>query len=309
MGIKEILKENLPPLMLESLKRAYSDAHYVAMHVVPEAWYLKRQFKKKVGYPLNLDNPRTFNEKLQWLKLHDRNPLYTKMVDKYEAKKYVAEIIGDEYIIPTLGVWNHFDEIDFDQLPEQFVLKCTHDSGSIVICKNKRVLDKKLAKQKVEHALRYNYYYSGFEWPYKNVKPRIIAEPYLIDGKSNDLMDYKFFSFNGKTDCVMLCFGRSSGKTKFVFFDKDWNVKKYNSPTEKSIAYAKNIRPDDYERMFSFSEILSKDIPFVRVDFYYVNGKIYFGEITFFPDSGFDGNILPKSDKRFGDMIQLGDVQ
>lgn len=305
-----MMKEKLPPFMLKSLKQVNRDLHYVAMHVVPEDWYLKRQFKKRVGYPLNLDNPRTFNEKLQWLKLYDRNPLYTKMVDKYEAKKYVAEIIGEEYIIPTLGVWNHFDEIDFNRLPEQFVLKCTHDSGSVVICHDKDKLDKINAKKKLERSLRYNFFYSGgFEWPYKNVKPKIIAEPYLIDEKSNDLMDYKFFSFNGKTDCVMLCFGRRSGKTKFVFFDKDWKVKKYNSPTEKSVAYAKQLKPKDYEKMFALSEVLSKDIPFVRVDFYYVNGRIYFGEITFFPDSGFDGNILPKSDKRFGDMIQLEGVR
>lgn len=149
--------------------------------VLPDKMYLKICYKLATGKKLDLKNPQTFNEKLQWLKLYDRKPEYTRMVDKYEAKKYVAEKIGEEYIIPTLGVWDHFDEIDFDSLPDQFVLKCTHDSGGLVIVRDKAKLDKVAAKQKIEKSLKRNYYYSGREWPYKDVKPRIIAEKYMED--------------------------------------------------------------------------------------------------------------------------------
>ncbi|MBR5061524.1 MAG: glycosyl transferase, partial [Prevotella sp.] len=159
--------------------------------------YIEYIWKKKMNYPLNLDNPQTFNEKLQWIKLYDHNPLYTKMVDKYEAKEYVASIIGDEYIIKTLGVWDRFDDIDFSTLPKQFVLKCTHDSGGLVICKDKSKLDIQAAKKKIEKSLKKNYYYIAREWPYKNVKRRIIAEEYIEDEKTKELRDYKFFCFNG----------------------------------------------------------------------------------------------------------------
>lgn len=309
MGIKKILKENLPPVILDPLKRAYSDMHYAAMHVVPEEWYLKRQFKKRVGYPLDLKNPRTFNEKLQWLKLHDRNPLYTKMVDKYEAKKYVAGIIGEEYIIPTLGVWSHFDEIDFDQLPEQFVLKCTHDSGSIVICTNKAIFNQKTAKKKLERGLRYNYYYAGgFEWPYKNVKPRIIAEKYMVDESQTesqiDLTDYKFMCFNGKMKCSFTCNGRNTDKGLYVtFYDRGWKKLPFarHYPSE-CIAMPK---PLNYEKMVDLAEKISTPLKFSRVDFYEINGKIYFGEITFFPGNGMEEFSPETWDKKIGDWLNL----
>lgn len=156
--------------------------------------YIEMKFKSRMGYKLDLENPRTFNEKLQWLKLHDHRPEYTMMVDKYEAKEYVARVIGEEHIIPTLGVWDSFNEIDFNSLPNQFVLKCTHDSGGLVICKDKTSLNIDAAKRKIESSLKRNYYLVGREWPYKNVVPRIIAEKYMEDETSCELKDYKVFN-------------------------------------------------------------------------------------------------------------------
>ena len=163
-------------------------------HWMDDETYLKIAYRVKMGKKLNLDPPVTFNEKLQWLKLHNQNPEYSKMVDKYEAKNWITEKIGDEFIIPTLGVWDTFDEIDFDKLPNQFVLKCTHDSGGLVICKDKRTLDKAKAKKKIEASLKRNYFLVGREYPYKAVKPRIIAEKYMVDSnpkeKEECLTDY-----------------------------------------------------------------------------------------------------------------------
>lgn len=304
MGIKNILKENLPPVIVEALSRAYSDIHYAAMHVVPEEWYLKRKFKKKVGYPLNLDNPRTFNEKLQWLKLHDRNPLYTKMVDKYEAKKYVAELIGEEYIIPTLGVWNHFDDIDFDKLPNQFVLKCTHDSGSVVICTDKGSFDKKAAKKKLERGLRYNYYYAGFEWPYKNVKPRIIAEKFMVDESQKDLTDYKFMCFNGRVQCSFTCTGRNTENGLHVtFYDRDWQKLPFGRHYPAD--YGSTPKPVNYEKMVQLAEKLATSLKFARIDFYEINGSVYLGEITFYPGCGFEEFTPEIWDYRLGEWILL----
>lgn len=305
MGIRKILKDNLPVSMLDILRRGYGDLHYVAMHVVPEKWYMKRVFRKRVGYPLNLENPRTFNEKLQWLKLYDRNPLYTKMVDKYEAKKYVADIIGEEYIIPTLGVWYHFDEIDFDQLPDQFVLKCNHDSGSIVICKDKARLDKKAAKKKLERGLRYNYYYSGgFEWPYKNVKPRIIAEKFMATETGTDLPDYKLMCFGGKVKCSFTCTGRNTNSGLHVtFYDKDWQKMPFarHYPAEETPM----TKPMNYDKMVELAERLAAPLKFARIDFYDISGRIYFGEITFFPGNGTEEFTPMEWDEKIGDWLKL----
>ena len=266
--------------------------------------FLKKAFRCYMGKELNLDNPQTFNEKLQWLKLYDRKPEYTTMVDKYAVKKYVADIIGEEYIIPTLGVWNHFDEIDFDKLPNHFVLKCTHDSGGIVICKDKNKLDLKSAKKKIEKCLKRNYYWSSREWPYKDVKPRIIAEPYMEDSKAHELIDYKFMCFNGKVKCSFTCSERfSKDGLKVTFFDKDWNV----MPFERHYPVSKDSpkKPINYDKMIQFSEQLSKGIPFVRVDFYEINGQLYFGELTFYPGGGFEEFTPEEWDYKLGDFLKL----
>ena len=231
------------------------------------------------------------------------------MVDKYEAKKYVANIIGDQYIIPTIGVWNNFDEIEFDSLPLQFVLKTTHDSGGVVVVKDKRKLDIDSARSKIEKSLRRNYYYSlGREWPYKNVKPRIIAEKYMSDESgisqdSGELTDYKLMCFNGKVRCTFTCTDRFNGGLKVTFFDNDWNVlpfERHYPKSDKPIA-----RPRQFEKMKELAEKLSKDIPFVRTDFYEVGDDIYFGELTFFPGSGFE-EFNPESwDYELGSWIRL----
>lgn len=265
--------------------------------------YLQLMFWAKMGTKLNLDDPETFNEKLQWLKLYDRKPEYTRMVDKYEAKKYAASIIGEKYIIPTYGVWGHFDEIDFNELPEQFVLKCTHDSGGLAICRDKSLFDKKAAREKLETALKTNYYLHGREWPYKNVKPRIIAEQYMED-ESGELRDYKFFCFNGKVKCMKVDFNRYKSH-RANYFDVDGNLLKIG---EKVCPpnYEKAIRiPACFEQMCQLSELLATDITFLRTDFYNINGNIYFGELTFYPASGFGEFVFEYNDKMLGKWLKL----
>lgn len=273
--------------------------------MIPDAFYLKLKYKKELKIPLNLMRPETFNEKLQWLKLYDRKPEYTTMVDKYAVKKYVADIIGEEYIIPTLGVWNQFDDIDFDKLPNQFVLKCTHDSGGLIICKDKSKIDMRVAKIKLESSLKRNYYWAGREWPYKNVKPRIIAEEYLSMFEVGDeLIEYKFFCFNGEPRLVLICKGNphGSGRTNDFY---DMNFK--HLPVEVTYPNAKErcIKPKEFNEMQDIARKLSSGIPHLRVDLYVANGKIYFGETTFFHDAGFCKFNPPEWDKYLGDMLDL----
>lgn len=410
--------------------------------------YLQLKFYDTFGCFMDFSNPQTFNEKLQWLKVYNHNPEYTIMVDKYESKGYVENVIGDKYIIPTLGVWNHFDEIDFDSLPDQFVLKCTHDSGGLIICRDKSSFDVDEAKKKIETSLLNNFYYMGREWPYKNVQPRIIAEQYYADdlrdyklfgfdamprmklvcsvrftkdGVKDDfydevwnhlnvqspvhgnaffpilrskqfelikmltvklsenisfaridfyeidenvyfaeitfspaggfenfkpeewnlelgewiqlstggyrldsddcsiifgdsyynkkdtkaLVDYKFFCFDGVAESVMVCTERETGHPKFYFFDKQWNLKKYNIRGKEAPDGFTLHKPDCIDEMFSIAEKLSKGIPYVRVDLYCIDGLVYFGEMTFFPDSGLDANLLKEADVYWGNLLIL----
>lgn len=272
-------------------------------HYMDDATYLKRLFRCKLGYDLNLENPRTFNEKLQWLKLYDRKRIYTRMVDKYAVKKYVAETIGEEYIIPTLGVWRNFDDINFDALPDQFVLKCTHDSGGLVICKDKSKFDKKAARKKINRCMKKNYFWRGREWPYRRVRPRIIAEKFIQDSDGT-LNDYKLMSFNGRVKCSFVCSERfTEAGLHVTFFDRKWNVMPFERHYPKSQVPIE--KPQTYEKMVVLAEKLSKDIPFVRVDFYDVDGKIYFGELTFFPGSGLEEFTPLEWDYRLGYAIQL----
>lgn len=265
--------------------------------------YLKLMYWANTGKKLNLDNPVTFNEKLQWLKLHDKKPEYSKMVDKYEAKKWVSERIGDEYIIPTLGVWDSFDEIDFEQLPKQFVLKCTHDSGGLVICKDKSTLDKTKAKKKIESSLKRNYFLVGREYPYKSVKPRIIAEKYMEDIATQELRDYKIFTFDGVAKALFIVSNRQEGKTTADYFDIDFKPLDFTwgYPHSKVLP----SKPKSFDQMVKAAECLAKDTVELRVDFYEVNGKAYFGEMTFFDGSGFDTFNPEEWDEKFGSMIKL----
>ena len=295
---------------------------------MPDEEYLRIKFKNKLGYELNIEMPSTFNEKLQWLKLYDRNPLYTKLVDKYEVKKYLAAKIGSEYIIPTLGVWDRFEDIDFEALPNSFVLKCTHDSGSIVICRDKKLFDYSSAKHKLTKALKRNFYWVGREWPYKDVNPRIIAEKYIGGLNYDTLSDYKFMCFNGSVKCCFTCTERfSQDGLKVTFFDNDWNIMPFERHYPKSLVPIP--RPKLFGKMVEISETLSAGIPFVRVDLYYkdiqdksggkvendgnnqialkrdVEGKIYFGELTFYPGCGFEEFSPEEWDLRLGSWIKL----
>jgi hypothetical protein len=273
---------------------------------VTDKTYLETIYKLRFGKHINWEDPKTFNEKLQWLKLYDRNPLYTTLVDKYAVKEHVASIIGSEYIIPTIGSWNNAKDIDFDALPDRFVLKCNHDSGGILICKDKRKLDYDSTRRKLNRCLRHNGYWYGREWPYKNVKPRIIAEKYMKDTQTSELRDYKFFCFNGKVKCFKIDFDR------FVYHRAN-----YFDTNGTLLPFGELICPPDFDRtidmphnlqlMIKFSEILSKGIPFVRVDFYEVDGKVYFGEMTFYPASGFGVFTDGEWDYKLGEWITLPD--
>jgi len=266
--------------------------------------FLKLQYKNIIGEKLNLNNPQTFNEKLQWLKLNDRKDIYTTMVDKYEVKKYVSDVIGEKYIIPTLGIYNSFDEIDFEKLPNKFVVKCTHDSGSTIICKDKKKFDIKKAKKKINKALKYNYYYAGREWPYKNVKPRIIIEEYIEDEELRDLRDYKFFCFNGKVNLFKVDFNRFL-EHRANYYDKNLKLLEFGEEVCPPDFEKKIEIPKDIMKMILLAEKLANGTKFVRIDFYYTNKKIYFGEMTFYPASGF-GKFIPDSwDERLGEMINL----
>lgn len=254
---------------------------------IPDETFLKMKYKLMMGTKLDLENPKTFNEKLQWLKLHDRNPEYTKMVDKYEAKEYVANIIGKEYIIPTLGVWDKFDDIDFDALPNEFVLKPTHTSGNVFICKDKSKIDYKKLKKQVNKWLKRDYYRIHRDWPYKNVKPRIIAEKYMENKDHTNIKDYKFYCFNGQADYVMICTGRETGHPKFYFYNKEWNFMRNMSNDGIKLEGELEEKPLGVEKMFGIVEKLSKGIKFVRMDLYNVNEKIYFRRIYILSTSWF----------------------
>lgn len=269
--------------------------------------YLKAMFKLQMGYPLNLKSPKTFSEKLQWLKLYDRKPEYTTMVDKYAVKNYVAKKIGEQYIIPTLGVWDSAKDIDFDALPQQFVLKCTHDSGTVVICRDKDKLDKQATIKQLNKWLKRNYYRKWREWPYKNVPPRIIAEKYMEDNSQKpdvkkDLPDYKFFCFNGEPKYCQVITGRND-KMCIDFFDKDWYHQPFHEPQNYPFADIEPQKPNNYEQMWNAARELAKDKDFSRIDFYQIQDNVYFGEITFYPTSGFGGFSPENYDEILGKMI------
>ena len=272
-------------------------------NILNDKLYLKMIFKLKLGYSLDLKNPQTFNEKLQWLKLYDRNPNYIQMVDKYEVRKYISKNIGEEYLIPLIGVYNKFEDIDFEKLPNQFVIKCTHDSGGVVICKNKSKLDIQKAEDKIKKSINRNYYYSGREWPYKNIKPRIIIEQYMEDKKAKELIDYKIMCFNGSPKLSFTCSERYNDGLKVTFYDLNWEKMPFERHYPSSI---KGIeKPKNYELMLELSKKLSNNIPFVRVDWYEINGKLYFGELTFYPGSGMEEFKPFYWDKKIGQLISL----
>ena len=267
--------------------------------------YLKLLYLFELHKWPNLKHPKTFNEKLQWLKLYDRRSEYTMMVDKYAVKEYVANLIGREHIIPTLGVWDSFDDIDFSQLPDQFVLKTTHGGGgmAVVICKNKSEFNKRKAKRILERSLRNDIYMNFREWPYKNVPKRIIAEKYMSINGGGELIDYKLHNFNGIPKIILVCRGRfGNGVMAETFFSDQWERLNMTRPYHPNPNCTK---PENLQELLKFAKILSKGIPFVRTDFYIINGKVYFGELTFYPASGLSPFNPKKCDEELGNWLRI----
>lgn len=266
--------------------------------------YLTMLFPLKTGYPLNLDNPKTYNEKLQWLKINYRKPIMTQMVDKYDSKSYAGQIIGDEYIIETYGVWDSFEEIDFDELPNQFVLKTTHDQGGVVIVHDKENFDYKSAQSKLSDHLNTKHYYLTREWPYKNVKPRILAERLLTPKTDDDLMDYKFYCFDGEPKLMYISHGRQSATCHFDFYDMSFQKLDINRPSypQSDIDFK---TPINWDLMIDLASQLSKGFPHLRVDFYNIDGKVYLGEMTFFQGGGMMPFNPFEWDLKLGEWINL----
>ena len=274
--------------------------------VLPDTIYLKLIYRLYVGKKLNLKNPKTYSEKLQWLKIHDRKPHYTKFVDKYDVKRHVANLVGEEYIIPNIGVWESFDEIDFDSLPNQFVLKCTHDSGSVVICKDKNSFDYEKAKAKLSAKFNTNLFYHSREWPYKNVKPRILAEAYMEDSSTQELRDYKFYCFKGEAKFLYVSRGLSGSHNdaEMSFYDLNWEKTPFQRDDYRALSVAPQ-KPVGFETMIKLANRLSAGIPFLRVDLYEVNGRVYFSEMTFYPGSGFTPFASDEWEDTIGGWITL----
>lgn len=301
---------------MKSIGYYVSQPSKMILGIVHRFWFLfsdksslKIQYKAYMGRKLNLKNPTRFSEKIQWLKLYNRKPQYTTMVDKIAVKDYVANIIGNQYIIPTLGTWHHFDEIDFNTLPDKFVLKTNHGGGGggVVICKDKKHFNKERAKAKLEQSLKQSIYRDFREWPYKNVKPMILAEQMLEENGEHGLMDYKVFCCNGEPKCIKVNFDISAIQHTYFsnWYTTDWeyiNGTTIDEPTNPSI-YIK--KPQELNILLGLAKTLSRNIPYLRVDFYIVGGKIYFGELTFFPGSGFDPYKPDSFDTQIGSWIKL----
>lgn len=271
---------------------------------MPDELYIKIKYKLSMGYWPDLKNPQTFNEKLQWLKLYDRNPLYTTLVDKYAVRQYIAEKIGEEYLIPLVGgPWKNADEIDFDALPEQFVLKCNHDSGGVIVCKDKSKLDVKAAKTLLNKRLNTNFYYANREWPYKNVEPCIIAEKYMADA-NGELQDYKFFCFDGQPKLLYVCTERNTERgLRTTFFDLNW--KKLPIKRDFPISDMEIGKPSCFDEMIEVAKNLAAISPYVRIDLYDIEGKPCFGEFTLYPGSGMRFIDPPEWNEKLGSWITL----
>lgn len=272
--------------------------------IISSETLLRMRYYSNFGKELDLDSPKTYTEKLQWLKIYDRKDIYTTMVDKFEAKKYIAQKIGAEYVIPLLGVWEDIEEIDFENLPNQFVLKATHDSGGYVICKEKSELDYGYVKKRFKKLLGINYYIGSREWPYKNVKPRVIAEQYMEDKEDGELRDYKFFTFGGVPKVLYITQARGADEeTVADFYDMDFKHLPFT--IDHDTAQIPPHPPKNFELMKSLAAKLSEGTPQLRVDFYEVNGKVYVGEMTFYHCSGLVPFNPQEWDEIFGEWVVL----
>ena len=302
--------------MLKKMIRAAREPKRIINHMAYKGFfdklsdekYIKLMFTTKLVYYPNLKQPSTYNEKIQWLKLNDRKEEYINLVDKYEVREYIKNLIGEEYLIPLIGVWESVDEIPFDKLPKQFVLKGTHNSGGVIVCSDKERLDIEKTKQSLYKTLKRNYYYQGREWPYKFIKPRIICEKYMGESDGRVPEDYKIICFNGEPQNIMVCTGRETGNVKYYFFDFDWNFLPYNRVDVNTPKDFTLPKPKNLEKMKELAEILSKPYDLSRIDLYEIEGKIYFGEVTLYPASGIDIDITKEIDKQWGSKINLKEL-
>ncbi len=297
-NIKRILRIIIRPHLVASRMLPF-----ISKHIKSDKLYIKLFYTSYTLKKMDFKNPITFTQKIQFLKLQNTSPLCTQMVDKFEARSLVANKIGEEYLIPLLGVWDKFDDIDFDTLPEQFVIKTTHDSGGLSICKDKNKFDVAVAESKINKSLKRNYFWNGREYPYKNVTPRIIAEKYMKDDARDELLDYKFFCFNGEPKFVQLDTNRFVNRNT-DFYDTNWNKLPFYS---KSIKQISDIAPKPHklDEMLDIAKVLSKGFAFLRVDLYLINESVYFGELTFHPDGGVIPFIPKDWEVEIGKMIKL----
>ena len=277
----------------------------ICRRFIPDKLYIKVVYRYKMGRWIDWDNPETFNDKLQWMKLYNRRPEYTMMVDKYAVKEYVKNKIGEQYVVPNLFVWDRPEDIDFDMLPDKFVIKTTHDGGSrgCVICKDKQKLNRKETLRRLKKSMKNNLFYKYREWPYKNVKKRIIAEKFLENEDFSTLNDYKLYCFNGLVKCVCISNNRFLGDTEFDYFDDNFNRLPFSQGGPNSKKEIK--KPQTFDEMKVIAEKLSSGIPHVRVDLYEVKGHVYFGELTFFDSSGFKEFIPEEWDYKLGSWLEL----
>lgn len=293
------------PFIKKPLLAIYDGLWDAIAHLLSDKAYVKLVYKLRMNKELNLAHPQSFNEKLNWLKLYDRYPLYSLLADKYEVKEYVAQKIGKEYVVPNYGVWEKFEDIDFDTLPNQFVLKTTGDSSGVIICRDKSNFDKEQAAKKIAISLKTNYYYRTREWPYKDIHPRIIADMLLDEHTGKELQDYKFWCFNGEPKVMYIT---NKGKSIYEnFYDMDFKPLDINHGFPRTIPEYK--KPVGFDKMKQLAATLSHGIPFVRVDFFFVDNKIYFGEFTFYDWAGLKPFTDDKIDLKLGDLLQLPNIK
>lgn len=278
---------------------------YKILKILPDKVYLKLQYKYTTGKKLNLKEPKTYGEKLQWLKLYDRKPYYTTLADKYEVREYIKNRIGEKYLVPILGHWDNAESINFEKLPQKFVLKCNHDSKSVIVCYDKDSLNIQDTINHFKKKLKNNAFYYGREWPYKNIKPLVIAEEMLVDETGNDLKDYKVMCFNGEPKLIQIHKDRFNENEEYTidYYDINWN--KTNITANTICSKEKMDKPEFLKEMLYLSKKLSQDLPQARIDWYYANNQLYFGEITFFDASGYDVFNPSEWNYRLGSWLDL----
>ena len=282
----------------------YDSYWMTAARLLSDERYLRMIYKRHTGRRLNLDPPMTFNEKIQWLKLHDRNPLYKHLVDKLAVRDYVNSIVGESYLVPLIGVWKKPEDIDFANLPNQFVLKTTHDSGGVLLCHDKKRFDVPGAIDMLNQHLDQDFSEFGKEWAYHDIPRCIIAEQMLGGSDAGAPLDYKFMCFNGTVKCTFVCSERrSESGLKVTFYDRNWVPLPFQRHYPSSSIPIP--RPANYQEMADIAVKLSGAIPFCRIDLYEINGRIFFGEVTLYPGGGFERFEPEEWDATLGSWLKL----